>query len=77
MSVRWCITEDWKTPATGDEWHEAKDGNAANLALKERVKTLFQGRFNMGLCWCHMNEVGTVVDFGSHMYFGLIAKEKP
>lgn len=75
MSVKWCISEDWKTPATGEEWHESKDMEAAWMDLRERVKTLFKGKYTMGACWCHVNEVGTVADFGSHSYFGLIAKE--
>ena len=76
MSVKWCITEDWKTPAKGEEWHEAKDRNEAWRAMDERIMAMFNNKFRPGCRWCHMNEVGTVVDFGSHTLFGLIGKEK-
>ena len=76
MSVRWCISEDWKTPAKGEEWHEAEDNLAAGEALSKRVNELWPGVFKMENCWHTMTEAGVIVDFGSHTFFGLIGKEE-
>lgn len=75
MSVRWCITEDWKNPAKGEEWHEAKDYNDARWALLDRIRELFPRLPSCIAYWNNPMEWGTVIDFGSHVLFGLIAKE--
>jgi len=77
MSVRWCITEDWKTPAKGEEWHEAKNDATAWLDLLDRIREKFPWVPSTPTVWNNPMEWGTVIDFGSHTHFGLIGKETP
>lgn len=67
MTWEWCITEDWKTPAKGEEWHDAGSYEAACEAGLEQGA----GRYTRYV----QTPNGIVIDFGSHSRFVLVRKK--
>lgn len=70
MTWQWCITEDWKTPAKGETWHEATSHEAACRAAGERI-----GGRKDSLWRFVQTEHGIIIDHGSHTRFGLVRKK--
>jgi hypothetical protein len=70
VTWEWTITEDWKTPAPGEEWHTEKNYADACHAAGDRIG----GRKDC--LWRFVQtEHGTIIDHGSHTRFGLVREK--
>lgn len=66
----WCITEDWKKPAKGEEWHEAESYHEAAQAAGDHI-----GGRKDGLWRFVQTKNGIIIDHGSHTRFGLVRQK--